>query len=139
VRSELRALQREDDGVRGLESVLRYLVRVANVPSDDLQKFLALEVGRIAKEVLMSTLSEYTKEARKKARAEGHAKGRVEGRVEGLTEGQARILLKQLKVRFGALPASVERRVRRATAAERERWAGRLLRARTLAEVLRRG
>jgi hypothetical protein len=138
-RSELRALQREDDGVRGLESVLRYLVRVANVPSADLQKFLALEVGRIAKEVLMSTLSEYTKEARKKALAEGHAKGRVEGRVEGLTEGQARILLKQLTVRFGALPASVERRVRRATAAERERWAGRLLHARTLAEVMRRG
>jgi hypothetical protein len=128
---ELAALQADDDGVRGLESVLRYVVQVASVPPAALKQLFAREVGSIAKEVLMSTLSQYTKEVRKKTRAKALAEGRA--------EGQARILLKLLTVRFGRLPASVERRVRRASAAERERWAGRLLRARTLAEVMRRG
>jgi hypothetical protein len=136
--TELRALQADDDGVRGLESVLWYLVQVANVPYADLKKFFALEVGPIAKEVLMSTLSQYTKEVRKKTRAKALAEGHAKGHAEGLAEGQARILLEQLTVRFGPLPESVERRVRRAHAAERERWARRLLRARTLGEVLRR-
>ncbi len=139
---ELRALQADDDGVRGLESVLRYVVQVANVPPAALRRLFGREVGPIAKEVLMSTLSQYTKEVRKKTRAkalaEGHAKGHATGRAEGLAEGQARILLKQLTVRFGPLPASIVRRVRRASAAERERWARRLLNARTLTELLRR-
>ena len=126
---ELRALQADDDGVRGLESVLRYVVQVASVPWAHLKELFTVEVGPVAKEVLMSTLSEYTKEVRKKALAKGHAKG--------LAEGQTRILLKQLSVRFGKLSASAERRVREASAPERERWAGRLLGARTLAEVLR--
>src|SRR5687767_3170585 len=112
-------------------------MKVANVPHADLEKFLELEVGPIATEALMTTISQLTKEVREKAKAEGHAEGRAAGLAEGLAEGQARILLKQLTVRFGQVSASVERRVRRASATEREQWAGRLLDARTLGEVLR--
>ena len=46
------------------------------------------------------------------------------------------MLLMMLTGRFGPLPASVGRRVRRATAAERLRWARRLVGARTLDEVM---
>lgn len=121
---ELRALQSGDDGMRGLESVLSYLVQVADVSHVDLERFLASEVGARAKEALMSTLEQFTKEVRRKARAEGRA------------EGQAQILVMLLTLRFGALPAGVERRVRRATPDQRTRWAERVLTARTLDEVL---
>ena len=58
------------------------------------------------------------------------------GRLEGVAEGQRNILLRQLRARFGALPAEVTERVRAAETAQIELWADRVLTAPTLAAVL---
>ena len=46
------------------------------------------------------------------------------------------LLLRQLRRRFGALPASWMARIDKASAAELNRWADRVLTAESLAEVL---
>ncbi|WP_441285719.1 DUF4351 domain-containing protein [Sorangium sp. KYC3313] len=57
-------------------------------------------------------------------------------RNEGLKEGGRNLLLRQLRARFGELPAAVVARVDAADVAELERWGERVLGARTLDEVL---
>jgi len=49
------------------------------------------------------------------------------------------MLLKQLRVRFGALPETEVARVQAASAEQLERWTERVLSAATLAEVLAEG
>ncbi|WP_437972753.1 DUF4351 domain-containing protein [Sorangium sp. So ce295] len=61
---------------------------------------------------------------------------RNEGRDEGLKEGGRNLLLRQLRARFGELPAAVVARIDAADVAELERWGERVLGARTLDEVL---
>jgi hypothetical protein len=67
-----------------------------------------------------------------KLRDEGHKEGRDEGRKEG----ERRVLLRQLRARFGELPAAAVARIEAADVAELERWADRVLAAKTLDEVL---
>ncbi|WP_437739153.1 DUF4351 domain-containing protein [Sorangium sp. So ce1504] len=57
-------------------------------------------------------------------------------RDEGLKEGGRNLLLRQLRARFGELPAAVVARIDAADVAELERWGERVLGARTLDEVL---
>ena len=65
--------------------------------------------------------------------------GRAEGAAEGRTEGQAELLLRQLQLRFGALPEAVRGRVRSASVSELEAWAEAVLDAASLDEVLAAG
>jgi hypothetical protein len=55
---------------------------------------------------------------------------------EGCKAGECSLLLRQLRTRFGELPAAVVSRVEAADLADLERWGERILSARTLAEVL---
>ena len=71
-----------------------------------------------------------------KLRAEERKEGRKEGRDEGRTEGERILLLRQLRARFGELPAAAVARVEAADVALLERWGERVLGAKTLAEVL---
>jgi hypothetical protein len=66
----------------------------------------------------------------------GLAKGLEKGLEEGLKKGQLNLLLRQLRARFGELPAAVIARIEAADTAELEQWADRVLNAKTLAEVL---
>lgn len=61
---------------------------------------------------------------------------RNEGRNEGRQEGERNLLLRQLRARFGELPAAVAARIHAAEVAELERWGERVLGAQTLVEVL---
>jgi hypothetical protein len=61
---------------------------------------------------------------------------REEGLAEGRAEGERRLLLRQLRARFGELPAAIAERVEAAGTADLERWGERLLGAHTLDEVL---
>lgn len=61
---------------------------------------------------------------------------RVEGRLKGLAEGQRSTLLRQLRSRFGALPADVIARVLAADGAQLDLWTERILTAPTLSAVL---
>ncbi|MEZ4238743.1 MAG: hypothetical protein R3F59_21845 [Myxococcota bacterium] len=59
-------------------------------------------------------------------REEGLQAGREEGlqagREEGRLQGEARVLLKQMQLKFGALPEAVATRVEAASEADLERW-----------------
>lgn len=65
----------------------------------------------------------------------GLAKGLAEGEAKGQIQGQAHLLAKQLEKRFGSLPASAKRLLRRAEGDAVEQWGLRLLDAQTLEEV----
>ena len=80
-------------------------------------------------EALMGTVAEAWIE---QGRAEGIEKGLTTGR----TEGQAELLLRQLEVRFGAVPEAVRERIRSASASELEAWAEAVLTAADIDEVL---
>jgi hypothetical protein len=56
--------------------------------------------------------------------------------AQGRQEGELNLLLRQLRARFGELPAAAVTRIEAADIAEIERWGERVLSARTLAEVL---
>jgi predicted transposase YdaD len=78
----------------------------------------------------------YGEQLIEQGRQEGREEGRQEGRQEGLLLGEARVLLKQMRLKFGAVPDEVVARVERATEAELEAWTGRILTADTLEAVL---
>ncbi len=69
-------------------------------------------------------------------KAEGKIEGKIEGKAEGKTEGKAELLLKQLDLRFGPLPADTRARVESATPEQFDAWAERVITAATLDEVL---
>jgi hypothetical protein len=60
-------------------------------------------------------------------------------RAEGRKEGQAQMLLRQLAVRFGAVPAKVKARIRAADSPTLLCWSLRILTAPTLEAVLQGG
>ena len=62
-----------------------------------------------------------------------------QGRQEGRQEGELRLLLRQLRKRFGELPGWVEERLRQAPSGMLETWSERILTASTLEEVFSEG
>ncbi|KYF58943.1 hypothetical protein BE08_05660 [Sorangium cellulosum] len=64
------------------------------------------------------------------------AQGRDLGRQEGRREGERAMLLRLLRARFGELPDAAVARIAGAETAALERWAERVLSAKTLADVL---
>ena len=84
-------------------------------------------------EALMGTVAEAWIE---QGRAEGIEKGLADGRAEGRAEGQAGLLLRQLELRFGAVPEAARERIRGASVSELEVWAEAVLGAASLDEVL---
>lgn len=61
---------------------------------------------------------------------------RSQARDEGRKDGERNLLLRQLRARFGALPAAAVACIEAAGEAELDQWGERVLDARTLAEVL---
>lgn len=57
------------------------------------------------------------------------------GIEKGVDKGQRELLLRQLALRFGDLPAAVTERVNEAGAADLGRWAERILDAKSLDDV----
>jgi hypothetical protein len=53
-----------------------------------------------------------------------------------MEHGERALVRKQLTLRFGTLPADAEQRIKRASLVELERWAERVLTARSLDAVL---
>ena len=56
-------------------------------------------------------------------------------REQSLKEGQAKLLLRQLALRFGNLPEGVSERVQQASDTDLTRWAERVITAASLHEV----
>ena len=64
-------------------------------------------------------------------------RARDEARQEGIERGERTVLERQLRRRFGRLPAGVVDRLHRASAGDLETWADNVLDAETLDEVFR--
>jgi flagellar biosynthesis/type III secretory pathway protein FliH len=77
----------------------------------------------------------HAEEGRKAGLEEGRRIGFEEGLEEVRREGEQKMLLKQLGLKFGALPEPVVQRIRSATELDIERWVERLLTAWTLDDV----
>lgn len=118
----LRQVEQQPGPIPGddaLEAFACYLLEVTQAPVDDLQMAFTRNLNQ-PRETLMTTAE--------RLRQEGHARGRVEGLAEAL--------LHLLQHRFGELPAESQQLVRKATAAELQRWMDRLLDAESLGDAL---
>jgi flagellar biosynthesis/type III secretory pathway protein FliH len=67
--------------------------------------------------------------------AQGINQGINQGRDEGRHDGQRALVLRQLRVRFGSVPKRTAQRIARAGTTELERWAERILDARSINDV----
>lgn len=74
-------------------------------------------------------------EGRKQGIQEGMAQGIEKGLAKGRAEGQRALLAKQLRLKFGSLDAAAEERLVKATHAQLEKWAKRILTAGSLDEI----
>ena len=107
-----------------LAIVLRYILETSQAEPAKLRRLLAQQVGRKTAEEIMTTAEMLRRE------------GRQEGRQEGLQDGKREMLLRQLRQRFGRVPAVTVARVGKAGAAELDAWADRVLSAESLDAVL---
>jgi hypothetical protein len=112
--------------------LLRYIIQVTDMPYAALSRFLRVEVGPEAENMMKTTYERILEQGK----AEGKAEGKVEGRVEGEVQGMATLLLGLLEARFGTISAPVVKMVRGAAPAQLERWATRVLTEATLDRVL---
>ncbi len=121
---------RAPTGFEALVQVMRYMMLVnERAEPDVLQSFLEREVGPEAKEAVVTPGQRLIEQ--------GVQQGLQQGLQQGELEGERKLLLRQLRQRFGdVLDPEMEQRVAKATAPEIEAWALRVLSATKLGDVL---
>jgi predicted transposase/invertase (TIGR01784 family) len=88
------------------------------------------------KERIMGWFSQgYYEEGLAQGRTEGHTEGRTEGLAEGLSEGAAKILLRLLQKRFGAVSDGLRQRIFAADVGSIEAWVERAIDAPDLESI----
>ena len=110
------------NGLDALRLFLEYISLTSNADSSNIAEF-ARQIGPVAEDAYM-TAAEQLKEL-----------GRLQGQQEGRLQGQTELLLRQLELRFGSLPAGLPERVRAGSDDEVARWAERVLSAPSLEDV----
>ncbi|MGW0182058.1 Rpn family recombination-promoting nuclease/putative transposase [Nocardia sp. NPDC003345] len=120
---DLRALESGPDPLGDYVTVLTYIMTVGDTAETDLATVFE-QLGPRAKEAIVTTAE--TIEAR------GEARGRAMGRAEGMAE----VLIEQMTVKFGPLPAAAIRRVRAADPEQVRAWTARVLTAETVEDTL---
>ena len=123
----LEELWKAPNGRRAVTILLRYLSLVADVSQDEVAAAVESSLPE-AKELIM-TMAE-------RLRQEGLEKGLEKGLVQGMLSGRIRTVRKQLELRFGALDPAAVQRLESSDEAALERFAERVLTARTVEEVL---
>lgn len=93
----------------------------ANLTLEELETMLADSIDRWNRQI----------------REEGRQEGKQEGRREGRQEGEARVVLRLLRLKFGAVPPAIEEQVRSADADRLLEWSERILTAENLQEIFR--
>jgi predicted transposase/invertase (TIGR01784 family) len=117
----VREVQDEPNGARALLLIFRYL---AQVRGDRDAPVLQRIVITATKETDMRTIAEMWEQ---QAEQRGEQRGQL--------RGEQRLLLRQLRLRFGELPPATVERIEAAGEPLLERWAGQILSARTLEDV----
>ena len=86
--------------------------------------------------VIDGSKNEFLVRLHDEALAKGEAKGKAEGEAKGRVDGMSQVLQKQLRRKFGSLPAWAKNRLESATPVNLVRWAGRVLTGLDLEDVL---
>lgn len=121
-----------------LKAFLHYVHHARHL--DDARHFIALlrdEVVGNPGEEAMQVIETAAQTLFRQGKEEGRAEGRQEGRQEARTEVQTEILTRLLRLRFGPLTESTEKRIASGTTPQREEWLGRVITAATLDDVFR--
>jgi flagellar biosynthesis/type III secretory pathway protein FliH len=100
---------------------------------EDIETMLAESIDRWNRELLEKGREEGLQEGLQ----EGLEEGRKEGLKEGRQEGEARLVLRQLRLKFGPLEPAIEDRVRSADADRLLEWGERVLTAGCLEDIFR--
>jgi len=116
-----REVARAPNGLAALAQVVRYILEVNDhVEPEALQALLEREIGPETKDTIVTAAQRYIEQGRQ----QGIEQGRQEGRQEGFQE----LLLRLLRLRFGAeVDAHVERRIAAASAEQIDAWSARLM------------
>ncbi len=83
-----------------------------------------------------STMTGFAQRFIEEGRQEGKQEGRKEGLEQGVQRGEARVLTALVRLRFGELPAAIQKRIESADADTLLIWSERVLTAPTLGDVL---
>ena len=100
----------------------------------------AVSAKRTLEEVetmLAESIDRWKREIREEGREEGLQEGRQKGLQEGRREEGARLVLRQLRLKFGALEPAIESRVRSADADRLLEWGERVVTAESLQDIFR--
>jgi hypothetical protein len=115
------AVLAERDGTRALTALLRYILQTnPTVERDVLRGLLPEDRGAEVEEAVMNWFE----------------REMDRGRQDGRREGERHMLLKQLRLRFGELPATIVARVEAAEVPELEVWIERVMTASRIEDVL---
>ncbi|NEV64828.1 DUF4351 domain-containing protein, partial [Thiorhodococcus minor] len=82
------------------------------------------------------TMSRFAERFREEGMQQGMQQGIQQGMQQGMQQGEARVLARQLRLKFGALPEDIEQRLATADETTLLAWSERLLTATSLDEVL---
>ena len=127
-------LRAAPDGPAALRTIISYLVYVSR-PGEDLVGHVGERLSRGLREEVMDITQMLAEKKRAEGLQQGLEEGLERGRAEGRAEGRADLLLRLLRLRFGAIPMNDERRVREASIEDLDRWAERVLTAASIDEL----
>lgn len=117
--------------------ILRYILsQHHDIGGDDLTRALLEYAPERKDEIMNKFFQEIGEDFFKRGKAEGLAAGEARGEAKGEAKGKAETLLRQLSHRFGELPDDVEQCVRKADVETLDRWALRILDAKSLKDVI---
>ena len=118
-------LDNEAPALQWMSVIFRYLLQVVDIEPDVLQDLVTQSLSAGKEEMLMTVAERLEK------------RGEARGLLEGEAKGRNAILSRQLSKRFGlnTLDIRMQERLRNATPEQLDRWAERILDAKTLEEV----
>lgn len=133
----LHDVRRTADGPEALSLLFRYLWSVLPVDERPLVDEVVRDIPDEERDAAMKTIADDMMERfRERLVAEAEARGRAEGEARGEGRGRTAVVEKQLRLRFGVLPAPAAARLRAMTSADLDMVAERLLFADTLEVAL---
>ncbi len=115
-------ISRGPDGLMDLARILFYILNSTDFPRTDIRAF-AHHLGNVGKDAEMTAAERLIASVAPQIRAEAQ------------TEGAARMLRRQLELKFGSLDPNTEVLLREASLSQLEGWSERILSAETITDV----
>ncbi len=140
----IQEITQHETALEVLEAILRYYVQATqNLDEEDIREVLKLTT--IGDDLMQTFIDRYIEEGERrgiqKGMQEGIQKGMQEGeqkgKLEGIQLGEAKVLLRQIELKFGTVSEQDRQRIESADAETLLIWSERVLTAESLTEVFR--